>query len=349
MAKSKAMEVPDTAVFPSQPPVDAERSRPPSGALVHDLMISPSKAVIPSVEGHLQQSRSVTVPSITLTVAGTPPTGHPATPEAAAAASALAARAVDAVSAPAATRAVVRPVASPASTSMLAQETTRATPPSPFVRYPLQSGLQSAGTDVDRSWNMEAQELQRFLSAVKRCIHRKSSTSSSSVATSFVPATGAVAHEAVKPERPLDRQAQQFLAVLEQDVAAVSNAAYLAEVNVQKYLAERGGSSPRQSRYRGKSPSTLSLQSDEKGSSQDSAYQELLCQERLGHERRRDNGSNEKNDDAGDAAKSPDAMAAEHQRMLLSTAREAAIFRETARIIRRKARELCERRITSAP
>jgi hypothetical protein len=348
MAKSKAKEVPEPAVFPSQPPVDAERRRPPTGALVHDLMIPASKDAAESLETDPQQTGSVTVPSISLTVGGSPPTGQPTTPSDSSA-NVITANGVAAKPAPDATREVVRTMGPLVTATMLAMEKTRTTPPKPFVRTASQRGLQTEGTDVDQSWDTETQELQRFLSALKRRVHRRSSTPSSSSAKSSPPAAGSIAREAAKPERPLDRQAQQFLAVLEQDVAAVRNAASLAELNVQTYLEELGGPSPRVSHSRAKSQSSLLPQSNEEGSSQSAEYQKLLSDEQLSYELRHNTGPNLKNEGSGEAAGSPDVSGDEYKRLLTSAARDAAIFRETARIIRRKARELCERRIASAP
>lgn len=350
-AKSKAKEISNSSTFSPSPPGDTERT---PGFLVHDLMVPPSKAAARFVASNLQQTESITVPSITLTVAGSSPTGRPAEPEASPTPlgplTALAAN--GSAAAPESVRGAVGTMA-PATTAAvtLAKETARTPPPKPFALYAPHSGPPIEGTDVDRNWHMETQELQRFLSAVKRCIHRRSSTvvaaspsaQSRSVAAGGA-ASGSVPIEATKVEKPLDRQAQQFLDVLEKDVAAVSKAAFLAEQNVKTYLEEHCRPSPRRSSHLERAPS----QSDEKESLQAAVQvvlsQELLCEERLSQDQRSAE-SNTKEGGAGDTTKSPD----EYQELLVSTAREAAIFRETARIIRRKARELCERRITPAP
>jgi hypothetical protein len=127
--------------------------------------------------------------------------------------------------------------------------------------------------------------------------------------------------EAVSRSNTIESQAALVLASVENDLIAVKKAADAAELDIR-------------TRLRGHKPHKVtSMDVESKEGSDNSDVGPLLCAEVLPETTPVDHH--------------PSQDPEEFRKMIIMAAHDAALFRETARIIRRKARELCERRIRS--
>jgi hypothetical protein len=216
------------------------------------------------------------------------------------------------------------------------------------------------GTDVEAHWRVEGRDLQRYLTAIKLCIRQRSPAGAASGA--MVSAVAAAAAAGATPvggsasvataasgtngngpaiDEAMERQARQVLEVLEQDLAAVKKAAEQTELDMRTFLRTVKP-------HKLSVLSSLSLQPVARETSA-SPSQVLLCRETWPPTP----SKHVKIGSTAAALSSQPPMrilpgSDEYRNAIVSAARDAAIFRETARIIRRKARELCARRIGAA-
>ena len=201
--------------------------------------------------------------------------------------------------------------------------------------------VQGRGTELERHWQRETMELCGFLSRMQAEVERKRAQMQQRDphhpgADLFTTAAAAATATGAEPLGPVttslttasvDAQASMVLASVVQDMVAVDRVARAAELDMMTRLGTRRF--PRGHNVRGEAAHSMEGQAAASEKATTAVADPLLCSETLPDEIQTGNVPNHD----------------EMRKALISAARDAAIFRETARILRRKARELCDRRI----